>query len=288
MTRDLVTDLLFSVSPRCLAQHLATGRDHTPEEPARVSIQLSGAFGAAFPACQCDLVTQTLRLRWEVQGPRGGDIFGLDAMVGTAVPYKDDYGGLHISATRESHLGWTNQGSGGVDKESVDVYRCSRRNAHLGRSIRYSGGRAELEGIQPIHETGIGESRRRSILTMIGYIVAIDMTARNVQDEANKKGLPWSIAKGFDTFLPISNEIPRFPNPTTLFYDFILAKRSDRRVMTLEEGDIVLTGTAKGTDEVRAGDVMRATIEVDGREINQGRIEVEVQERDGRYEFKET
>ncbi|KAJ6123466.1 hypothetical protein N7512_005931 [Penicillium capsulatum] len=60
------------------------------------------------------------------------------------------------------------------------------------------------------------------------------------------------------------------------------------QVMTLEEGDIVLTGTAKGTDEVRAGDVMRATIEVDGREINQGRIEVEVQERDGRYEFKET
>lgn len=35
------------------------------------------------------------------------------------------------------------------------------------------------------------------------YAVGIDMTARNVQEEAIKKGLPWDIAKGFDTFLPI-------------------------------------------------------------------------------------
>ena len=48
-----------------------------------------------------------------------------------------------------------------------------------------------------------------------GYFVAIDFTARNVQDEAKKKGLPWSIAKGFDTFCPISNIIPksRIPDP---------------------------------------------------------------------------
>ena len=34
-------------------------------------------------------------------------------------------------------------------------------------------------------------------------VLAIDMTARNVQDAAKKKGLPWSAAKGFDTFTPI-------------------------------------------------------------------------------------
>lgn len=33
--------------------------------------------------------------------------------------------------------------------------------------------------------------------------LAIDMTARNIQDAVKKKGLPWSTAKGFDTFLPI-------------------------------------------------------------------------------------
>lgn len=33
--------------------------------------------------------------------------------------------------------------------------------------------------------------------------MGIDMTARNIQEDAMKKGLPWDIAKGFDTFLPI-------------------------------------------------------------------------------------
>lgn len=143
----------------------------------------------------------------------------------------------------------------------------------------------------------------------LGYILAIDMTARNVQDEAKKKGLPWSIAKGFDTFMPISQEIAksRIPNPHDAFLRLRvgqLQRQADptslmlyripqqlaqiSRVMTLEKGDIVLTGTPKGVGEVRAGDVMRASIEVDGKEIEEGRIEVEVQDREGRYEFKET
>jgi len=33
--------------------------------------------------------------------------------------------------------------------------------------------------------------------------LAIDMTARNIQDQVKKKGLPWSAAKGFDTFTPV-------------------------------------------------------------------------------------
>lgn len=38
---------------------------------------------------------------------------------------------------------------------------------------------------------------------MPGYALGVDMTARNLQDEAKKKGMPWSAAKGFDTFTPI-------------------------------------------------------------------------------------
>lgn len=33
--------------------------------------------------------------------------------------------------------------------------------------------------------------------------LAIDMTARNVQDDVKKRGLPWTASKGFDTFTPI-------------------------------------------------------------------------------------
>lgn len=135
------------------------------------------------------------------------------------------------------------------------------------------------------------------------------MTARNVQDEAKKKGLPWSIAKGFDTFLPLSRFIHKIkiPDPhnvnlylsvngevkqddsTALMLFRILRQLADiSSVMTLNKGDIVLTGTPKGVGEVITGDVMTAGIRVDGHELEEGRIEVEVKDRMGRYEFNET
>ena len=135
------------------------------------------------------------------------------------------------------------------------------------------------------------------------------MTARNTQDEAKKKGLPWSIAKGFDTFLPMSDYIskPLIPDPhdvelylsvndevrqsdsTALMLFRIPRQLSEiSRVMTLEKGDVVLTGTPKGVGEVRAGDVMRAGIRVGGKELEEGTMRVAVEDRDGPYEFKET
>lgn len=157
-------------------------------------------------------------------------------------------------------------------------------------------------------------SRRSSslglqILTSTGYAMSIDMTARNVQNEAKKKGLPWSIAKGFDTFLPVSHIIPKsaIPDPhnaevyltvngeskqldsTELMLFRIPRILSDiSKVMTLEKGDIVLTGTPKGVGSVVPGDVMKAGIKVAGKEIEEGEIEVEVQESTSTYQFKET
>ena len=135
------------------------------------------------------------------------------------------------------------------------------------------------------------------------------MTARNVQNEAKKKGLPWSIAKGFDTFLPVSEIISKsvIPDPhnvelyltvndeqrqadsTTLMLFQIPRILSDiSKVMTLEKGDIVLTGTPKGVGSVVPGDIMRAGLKVGGKELPEARIEVEVKESTSTYEFKET
>lgn len=143
----------------------------------------------------------------------------------------------------------------------------------------------------------------------IGYLLAIDMTGRNVQDEAKKKGLPWSIAKGFDTFLPISQLIAksRIPDPQNAHLWLSVngeMKQSDStglmlnripkqlsaisRVMTLEAGDIILTGTPKGVGPVQTGDVMRAGLKVNGKDIEEASLEVPVQDREGLYEFAET
>lgn len=41
------------------------------------------------------------------------------------------------------------------------------------------------------------------------------MTARNLQDQVKKRGLPWSAAKGFDTFTPIGSVVESCSiNPT--------------------------------------------------------------------------
>ena len=48
-----------------------------------------------------------------------------------------------------------------------------------------------------------GDNEELAMDAIGGYAVGIDMTARNLQEEAKKKRLPWSEAKGFDTFLPL-------------------------------------------------------------------------------------
>jgi 2-keto-4-pentenoate hydratase/2-oxohepta-3-ene-1,7-dioic acid hydratase in catechol pathway len=141
------------------------------------------------------------------------------------------------------------------------------------------------------------------------YILAIDMTGRNVQDEAKKKGLPWSIAKGFDTFLPVAGPVGkgRVPDPhdvelwlsvngevrqrdsTELMLFRIGRQLADiSKVMTLEKGDVVLTGTPKGVGAVVTGDIMEAGMRIGGEDVQEARIRVEVKDREGRYEFAET
>ena len=140
------------------------------------------------------------------------------------------------------------------------------------------------------------------------YAMSIDLTARNVQDEAKKKRLPWTIAKGFDTFLPVSMPIPkaRIPDPhdVELFLSVNGETRQDdstnlmlfriprllsdiSQVMTLEKGDVILTGTPKGVGRVRAGDTMRVGVRVGGTELAEGKIEVEVAEKNGLYAFEQ-
>ena len=138
--------------------------------------------------------------------------------------------------------------------------------------------------------------------------MSIDLTARNVQDEAKKKGLPWTTAKGFDTFLPISMSIPkaRIPDPhnvevflsvngetkqddsTSLMLFRIPRLLSDiSQVMTLEKGDMILTGTPKGVGNVKTGDTIRVGVRVGGEELLEGKIEVEVADKGGLFAYDE-
>lgn len=59
------------------------------------------------------------------------------------------------------------------------------------------------------------EDRQKALDSVAGYFLAIDMTARNIQEKNKKDGLPWTTAKGFDTYLPVSKYLTRsqIPDP---------------------------------------------------------------------------
>ena len=121
---------------------------------------------------------------------------------------------------------------------------------------------------------------------LAGYGVAIDMTLRDVQNGLKAKGLPWEVAKGFDTACPLSDFVPvaAVEDPHNLGLSLTVngEKRQDgcscdminripriiahvSGIFTLEPGDVILTGTPAGVGPVVAGDVMEATIEKVGR-----------------------
>lgn len=112
-----------------------------------------------------------------------------------------------------------------------------------------------------------------------GYVLALDMTARDFQDEAKKKGQPWSLAKGFDTSCPVSSFIDKDklndPSDIRLWLKVNDAMKQDgttgdmifsipylisyiSKYFKLEEGDVILTGTPEGVGPVGNGDVIEA------------------------------
>jgi 2-keto-4-pentenoate hydratase/2-oxohepta-3-ene-1,7-dioic acid hydratase in catechol pathway len=116
---------------------------------------------------------------------------------------------------------------------------------------------------------------------ILGYGLGIDVTARDLQNEAKKAGNPWSISKGFDTFAPISRfrppeefdhinemdiklevneEVRQHGNTRDMIYsvDQLIAYLST--IFTLHPGDLIFTGTPEGVSKIEDGDLIRATL----------------------------
>lgn len=111
--------------------------------------------------------------------------------------------------------------------------------------------------------------------------IGLDMTARDIQDAAKQKGLPWAIAKGFDQSAPVSRFLPKsdFPdlknidfhldlngktvqhgNSNLMMYDFDNIIVHISKYMTLRTGDYIFTGTPAGVGPIKIGDKLEAFI----------------------------
>ncbi len=114
-----------------------------------------------------------------------------------------------------------------------------------------------------------------------GYAVFFDITGRDLQRAAAKEGNPWTAAKGYDTFGPISPVVAARTVPDPHNLDLRLrvngTVRQDSntkhmvfripetlaaisRVMSLEAGDVLATGTPEGVWPINPGDALDADI----------------------------
>lgn len=139
----------------------------------------------------------------------------------------------------------------------------------------------EVELVALIGTGGRAIPPERAYEHVLGYGVGLDMTLRDVQAEAKKKGLPWSVAKGFATSAPVSTIVAkdRVPDPHAL--EIVLRVNGEIRqrshtsrmlfplpavvsylssIFTLEKGDLIFTGTPEGVGPVRPGDRLEAEL----------------------------
>ncbi len=141
----------------------------------------------------------------------------------------------------------------------------------------------EVELAIVISKKGKNISVEDSFEYVFGYTILLDMTARDIQALAKKKGRPWFPSKGFDSFSPIGPVIvtsDEINNPQNLELELrvndTLKQKGNTKDMifnieqilsycssitTLEPGDLIATGTPAGVGPVQRGDKIRATIE---------------------------
>ena len=112
--------------------------------------------------------------------------------------------------------------------------------------------------------------------------IGIDFTARDLQQYAKEKGLPWALAKGFNSSAPISEfypvdhfgdlrnlnfglkvdgDIKQKGNTSLMIFDFDYIISYISQFFTLKKGDIIFTGTPKGVGPIAVGNQLEAFIE---------------------------
>ncbi|MBE6524552.1 MAG: fumarylacetoacetate hydrolase family protein [Thermoplasmata archaeon] len=121
-----------------------------------------------------------------------------------------------------------------------------------------------------------------------------DVSARDMQWKARDEGNTWDLSKGMDTFGPMSEPIPlkdagdlqhldleltvngevrQRGNTSNMIFTIPFLVSYVSRYITMNAGDILITGTPEGVSEIKPGDVVVAKIQNVGSLTNGVRSE---------------
>jgi len=138
----------------------------------------------------------------------------------------------------------------------------------------------------PLHYEGeISFLKKKKKISAVGF--GLDLTNRTLQNELKAKGLPWERAKAFDGAAVMSPFVHVEASQITslsmeLWINGVLVQEGNIDLMiyqpltvieeissfsTLQDNDIVMTGTPKGVGSFEKGDRFVGKIFLEGREI---------------------
>jgi fumarylpyruvate hydrolase len=140
----------------------------------------------------------------------------------------------------------------------------------------------EVELAVLIGEGGRGIRSADWMQRIWGFAVAVDLTRRDTQARFKAAGQPWELSKGFDQSAPMglvtraSEWLPRPETPIELRVNGQPRQRGTlgnmiwsvpelleelSGILTLNAGDVILTGTPAGVGPIERGDLVEASVQ---------------------------
>lgn len=141
----------------------------------------------------------------------------------------------------------------------------------------------EVELVALIGKVTHHVSKTEALNSVQAIAVGLDLTARDIQSEAKKAGLPWTLSKGLHSFAPLGNlsdfnssgnidtqnlnitvrvngELRQSGNTSDMIFSLpeIISYLSSN--FKLYPGDLIFTGTPEGVSEIYKGDKIYAAI----------------------------
>ena len=139
----------------------------------------------------------------------------------------------------------------------------------------------EVELVVAIGKGGDAIDAASALDHVWGYAVGVDLTRRDLQNDAKKSGQPWDAAKGFDNSAPVGALSPAGSvdlKSARIWLSVNSATKQDAhleemiwsvpeiiaaisRTWALRAGDLIFTGTPSGVGPLKPGDVVTCGID---------------------------
>ena len=175
---------------------------------------------------------------------------------------------------------------GDPDKEPPFFFQKNSQNVDISGEFPYpkrsSDVHFEMEMVVALKSGGADIAEASALDHVYGYGLGLDMTRRDLQEQAKKTGRPWEIGKAFERSAPMSALVPVSEighldrGRIALEVNGEIRQEGDLNQMVwkvpemisylsrfydIAAGDLIMSGTPAGVGPIQRGDVMVGSIE---------------------------